>query len=574
MRQRSVIVISLFVVVSLAAQEAFVTRSSDGRKVMPPPHQMYSPSYSNGTNVLNRREVHLYEDFESGLPADWQVIDENNDGYTWAVGTTDDLWLPPPNYGTAYAYYSDDDAGELAPPGNEYLISPSVDCNGITDLVLSYSWAFTIFDPPFGASYVRFHDGNSWGTWSQLATYYVDGSGIDTFDLTAYLPAESVQVQFVYEDSTGGWGWAFGIDNVLIETPRDHDVGVASVDIAWHIPTDTTFNPRATVRNYGLNSETFDATCEVNPGSYTSTVTVTSLDPGGVQSIIFPDSFTFESGIYTVTAYTELVGDENPLNDTMIADVWATDWQIYDEGSTYGAFAWIDAGNGYGAQFPVTYAWWVDSIACFFDSTWPSPCDTTATFRLYDGVSTPTNLRWELAGATIQRGAWNHFAVDTAQSWFVTGNNCYFFYVQVQSYPNCPGLSFDYVVNYPQYMWQYASGNFSLATTDGDFLMRIHIVSPVGISEWISLTPEDFFLEVPTIVRNDIPFSFSLPVTTKVEIVICDAIGRKCITLISDNLKAGEYRWNFDIDLAAGVYFYYLRTTSGLGATGKVLKVK
>ena len=272
------------------------------------------------------RLVIFSEDFEAGMPVDWQVIDGNSDGYTWTVGTTDDLFLPPPDYGTAYAYYSDDDAGETAPPGTEYLISPAVDCNGITDLVLSYGWAFTIFDPPIGASYVRFHDGSTWGGWDQLATYYTDSSGVDTFDLTANLPSDSVQVQFTYEDPTGGWGWAFGIDNVLLEVPQDHDVGVASIEIPWCIPTDTSFYPKSNVKNYGLNAETFDVTCEINPGAYISTETVSNLDPGSVVLVTFPDSFAFVSGLYTVTVYTQLTGDENPLNDTLIKEITASDW--------------------------------------------------------------------------------------------------------------------------------------------------------------------------------------------------------------------------------------------------------
>ncbi len=520
------------------------------------------------------RQVHFFEDFESGMPAGWQVVDGNNDGYTWAVGTTDDLWLPPPNYGTAYAYYSDDDAGEFAPPGTEYLISPAVECTGLTDLVMIYSWAFTIFDPPIGASYVRFHNGSTWGIWNQLATYYVDGNGIDTFDLTTYLPADSVQVQFTYEDSTGGWGWAFGIDNVLLETPRDHDVGVASIDIAWHIPTDTTFYPMATVKNYGLNSESFDATCEIDPGSYISTVTVNNLAPGVAQQIAFPDSFTFGSGMYTTTVYTDLAGDENPQNDTMAAQIWATDWQIYDEDSAYGAFAWYDAGNGYGVQFPVACDWWVDSIACFFDSTWPAPGDTSASFRLYDGASSPTNIRWHLNNATIQRGAWNYFAVDTAQSWYTTADNVFFFYIQVQPYPNCPGLSFDYTVDYPQFMWQYASGYFSTATTDGDFLMRIHVVKPVGVDEWISLTPSAFVLETPVIVHTKARVAFTLQSATRVKLSVYDAIGRRCATLIDENLAAGNHDRTFGLNLAAGVYFYDLKTESGINVTRKFLVVK
>lgn len=574
MKKKVVVLICLSMAVVYASQTESISKKAEQYGKNHSWQETQRVIHNSTTNIARGRQVHFFEDFESGMPADWQVIDGNNDGHTWTVGTTDDLWLPPPNYGTVYAYYSDDDAGELAPPGTEYLISPAVECTGLTDLVLSYGWAFTIFDPPIGASYVRFHNGSTWGIWNQLATYYVDGNGIDTFDLTTYLPADSVQVQFTYEDSTGGWGWAFGIDNVLLETPRDHDVGMASVDIAWHIPTDTTFYPGATVKNYGLNSETFDATCEINPGAYTSTVTVTDLDPGVAQSIIFPDSFTFSSGIYTATVYTELAGDENPLNDTMVAQVWATDWQIYDEGSAYGASAWYDAGNGNGVQFPVTCDWWVDSIACFFDSTWPAPGDTTATFRLYDGATAPANIRCQLNNVTIQRGAWNYFAVDTAQSWFATGDNVFFIYIQVQPYPNCPGLSFDFTVDYPLYMWQYTSGYFSTATTDGDFLMRIHIVKPVGVGEWISPTPSAFVLEAPTIVHTRARITFILPFAAEVKLAVYDASGRECATLINDDLTAGDHDRTFDLDLAAGVYFYNLKTESGINVTRKFLVVK
>jgi hypothetical protein len=574
MKKTAVMLICLCMTVVYASQAKSISKKAEQYGNNHSWHEHQKVTHNHITSVPRTRQVHFFEDFESGMPVDWMVIDENNDGYTWTVGTTDDLWLPPPNYGTAYAYYSDDDAGETAPPGTEYLISPSVECSGLTDLMLSYCWAFTIFDPPIGASYVRFHDGSTWNVWNHLATYYVDGNGIDTFNLTPYLPADSVQVQFTYEDSAGGWGWAFGIDNVLLETPRDHDVGVASIDMAWHIPTDTTFYPEATVKNYGLNNETFDVTCEINPGSYTSMVTVTGLDPGNVQSIIFPDSFTFANGIYAATVYTELIGDENPLNDTMVSEVWATDWQIYDDGSTYGAFAWMDAGNGYGVQFPVTSDWWVDSIACFFDSTWPAPGDTTATFRLYDGVTSPANIRWQLNNATIQRGAWNYFAVDTAQSWFTAGNNVFFIYIQAQPYPNCPGLSFDYAVDYPQHMWQYASGYFSTATTDGDFLMRIHIVSPVGVGEWISMTPNVLIFESPTIVNTKARIAFTIPLATEVELAIYDVTGRKCAALIDDNLPAGDHDRTFDFDLVAGVYFYNLRTQSGIDVTRKFLVIK
>ncbi|MDH4211637.1 MAG: T9SS type A sorting domain-containing protein [candidate division WOR-3 bacterium] len=517
------------------------------------------------------RFVLFFEDFESGMPATWQVIDGNSDGFTWEVGTTDDLFFTPPNYGTAYAYYSDDDAGVSAPAGTEYLISPAVSCASIGNLRFSYSWAFTIFDPPIGASYIRFHNGSAWGSWNQLATYYVDAGAVDTFDLTGYLPADSLQVQFTYEDPTGGWGWAFGIDNVLIESPADHDVGMASIDIPVNLPTDTTFFPEATVKNYGLNTESFDVTCEINPGAFSSTVSVYNLDPDSTESVVFPDSFTFASGLYTVTVYTQLAGDENLLNDTMVVEVTVTDWLIYDDGFAYGNAYWFDPGNGWGVQFPVTEDWWVDSIACFLQ---PAGANS-ATFRIYDGASAPTNMRWELANTTIQTNVWNYIGVDTMQTWFTVGSNVFFMYYQVGAGGYCPALSFDYEADYPDYMWYSIGGSFTNGTVwGGDWMMRIHITNPTGVGEWVSLTPNEAIFRVPTIVSGKASVAFSLQQATEVELAVYDAVGRKCMTLINVDLPAGDYQNTFLLNLPAGVYFYSLKTEAEANIVRKFLLVR
>ncbi len=518
-----------------------------------------------------RRLVLLFEDFESGMPATWQVIDGNSDGFTWEVGTTDDLFFTPPNYGTAYAYYSDDDAGVSAPPGTEYLISPAVACGGIGNLRYSYSWAFTMFDPPIGASYVRFHDGSTWGSWNQLATYSVDASGVDTFNLTGYLPADSVQVQFTYEDPTGGWGWAFGIDNVLVESPADHDVGLASIDIPVNLPTDTTFCPEATVKNYGLNTEDFDVTCEINPGAYSSTVSIYNLDPDSSESIAFPDSFNFSSGLYTVTVYTQLIGDENPSNDTMVVEVAATDWLIYDDGFAYGNAYWFDPGNGWGVQFPVTEDWWVDSIACFLEPAGGS----SATFRIYDGTAAPTNLRWELVSTPIQTNEWNYIGVDTTQTWFTVGGNVFFMYFQVGAGGYCPALSFDYEADYPGFLWYCISGGFTNGTLwGGDWLMRIHIKSPTGVDEWVSLRPDVPMFNAPTVVNRKASITFSLQEATKVDLIVYDAAGRKCLTLINAYLTAGDYTKTFTLEIPAGVYFYNLKAESEVNVVRKFVVVR
>ncbi|MEO0275692.1 MAG: hypothetical protein ABIM60_02765, partial [candidate division WOR-3 bacterium] len=68
------------------------------------------------------------ENFELGIiPSGWTIIDGNNDGIKWTCGTTPDLTgHEPPYYGTAYAYYSDDDAGNGVINYNEELWTPKI----------------------------------------------------------------------------------------------------------------------------------------------------------------------------------------------------------------------------------------------------------------------------------------------------------------------------------------------------------------------------------------------------------------------------------------------------------------
>ncbi len=350
-------------------------------------------------------------------------------------------------------------------------------------------------------------------------------------------------------------------------TTYNHDVGMISIDMAALVPENTTVNPMATVKNFGTNTETFDVTCAIDPGGFSSTYNVAGLEPDSTFQVTFPDAFTFVSGIYTVTVYTELGTDENLANDTLAMAVQATSWLYYDDGIAANAWAWYYLDNGWGVQFPVGAGrnpdLWVDSIAVgIWDISWPSPGGTSATFRIYDGAAMPTNLRWQI-DTTVVRGAWNYYGVDTTLTFFTAGDNIYVFYIQNVDYPNCPGLSIDGAANYPSYMWQLLTGSFSVASYGGDWLIRAHILGyNPGVGEWVSYTPYDnLAMNVSTIVTQpDAQIRFTLPKTANIELNVYDAIGRLQQTIVSGRYLAGEHAVNANLDLAAGIYFYSLKT--------------
>jgi hypothetical protein len=111
-----------------------------------------------------------------------------------------------------------------------------------------------------------------------------------------------------YDDAITWWENVFG---------DVYDVGMVSINMPLIVPQDTTLNPQATVENMGTLSESFWVICEIEPGGYFHYQEVSDLAPGDSTQTIFDDPFTFASGSYTVTIYTQLEVDENPTNDTL-----------------------------------------------------------------------------------------------------------------------------------------------------------------------------------------------------------------------------------------------------------------
>ncbi|MCD4693690.1 MAG: choice-of-anchor J domain-containing protein, partial [Calditrichales bacterium] len=107
-----------------------------------------------------------------------------------------------------------------------------------------------------------------------------------------------------------------GVDS--IKAPEDSSVVTAPVQ------------PRAVVRNYGNESQTFDVKCEIDiPGQsggneYVGNLTVTDLAAYSDQEVIFTEwtPSDFNQQKYIVKFYTSLAGDEFPQNDTLTAGVW------------------------------------------------------------------------------------------------------------------------------------------------------------------------------------------------------------------------------------------------------------
>uniref|UniRef100_A0A7C4YAI9 carboxypeptidase T n=1 Tax=candidate division WOR-3 bacterium TaxID=2052148 RepID=A0A7C4YAI9_UNCW3 len=161
----------------------------------------------------------LFEDFEDGIPSNWNIVNSNGDGYYWVSGTTSDLGsYTPPNYGTKYAFYSDDDAGNLAPQSvEEGLITPPIYVGMANNLTLKYGYGYRDYSSYdyFRVRLRRFISG-SWGSWIQLREYNSSVSGTENIVLSSYLPCDSIQIEWYYTETSPTWGWACAVDNITL----------------------------------------------------------------------------------------------------------------------------------------------------------------------------------------------------------------------------------------------------------------------------------------------------------------------------------------------------------------------
>lgn len=141
---------------------------------------------------------------------------------------------------------------------------------------------------------------------------------------TLALPAGTNKVRF---RAISAYGNNLYVDNIQVLNLLGHDVGVVSID-EGQIVTLGGMSPKATVRNFGSNTETFTVTLSTT--GYSSTKTVTSLAPDAAIQVVF-DPWTNSLGDYSFTCCAALGTDLNTSNDCAGKDIKVLDLnkQVY-----------------------------------------------------------------------------------------------------------------------------------------------------------------------------------------------------------------------------------------------------
>lgn len=114
------------------------------------------------------------------------------------------------------------------------------------------------------------------------------------------------------------------LDNIQVTGQlADHDVLISAINAPQGQLIDPV-TPQVEVKNNGSNTETFTATVRIDSAGvavYQEDQSVTDLASGGTQTVDFPIWIPAIGNLYNIVAYTSLVGDQIPTNDTTRVDV-------------------------------------------------------------------------------------------------------------------------------------------------------------------------------------------------------------------------------------------------------------
>lgn len=400
------------------------------------------------------------------------------------------------------------------------------------------------------------------------------------------------------------------------------NAGVRSVDMpAYTLPGSV--EPKATVRNFGRNTASFNLTVNINSASdnalvYANTVSVNNVASGENRQITL-GAWNAVSGNYRITAFTSLQGDQNLNDDTcksvitvvplpqvpvlvspaagvtgLLTDV-AFSWNktantdlYYFQLSYDPLFANIvsrdslltDSVKTVYSLYPLTDYYWrvkgkngvgsgnFSSVRTFRTLGYPSTVNLCSPLNNAVNVSIPVGFSWRRA--TEQTGfgkSINNYLIqivtDTAN---LTG--------QVIKPTGDTSISISGLVPYTVYYWRVSAKNevgWGAKSQWWKFTSGAVGIQPAGGN-----IPAVYKLygNYPNPFNPSTVIKFDLPEDARVSMTIFDISGRELASLKKEFLKAGSYGYEWNAaGYSSGVYFYRLQTDR-FADTRKMILIK
>lgn len=281
--------------------------------------------------LLSAQNFYVNEDFNAGaLPTGWTNTAVSGT-QTWSFGVDGSTADAGNNNldGSSMVFFDDDALGGGSVDNTVALLTPVFNNAGAAQTSLSFDYNFRQFNAPADRFYVEVFDGTTWvsvfsvstdncGRWTAPAC--LGNYPSQNIDISAYANA-NCQVRFTYHDGND-WCWYVGLDNVVISSPFPNDIGVSKLfDPTSGCGLTSTQAIQVQIKNYGtLPASNFNITLDVDNGTQTLNELVTATIPAG-DSLIYNFTGTVNMqtvAFYDINAYTNLTGDGNNVNDSLI----------------------------------------------------------------------------------------------------------------------------------------------------------------------------------------------------------------------------------------------------------------
>jgi hypothetical protein len=282
---------------------------------------------ANGSAGTALGTSYQLQDFENPMfpPMGWSIT--NSSGYNW-VRT-----VVCSGYGQGTSAIKADFFDYQT--GTFDLISQTIPASGAGDSV-KFDHAYATYQTENDQLSI-YTSSNNGSSWNLLITLNGGASGpLVTAPGTAqcFVPTSSQWATKQYALPTGtnkvkfsgvtAYGNNLYLDNIRIGAPYTTDVGANSIYDPKITMQPGSITPKATVKNYGSTTQSFQVTLTINPGGYTSTQSVSNLAAGSSQQVTFASNNFSSAGNYTMKAFTNLGSDENRANDTIYSSLLVT----------------------------------------------------------------------------------------------------------------------------------------------------------------------------------------------------------------------------------------------------------
>lgn len=277
-------------------------------------------------------------------------------------------------YATNWSAVSSNNAGGTAPEarlnwtptfnGTSRLISPVINTTGNTVVTTEFKFNLDHYGGPYTIGAATRSGGGAWNIVWQIVN--PTGSIPATTEVVtisnANVGASDFQICWFFSGNSYNLNYWY-LDDLKLFVPLAHDVMVKDILVDATYPPGTNFTPQAILKNFGLNPETFDATCTLKvAGStvYTQNCSPITLAPGAEQTVSFPSYVLNASNdLYEITVKTNLAGDMDPTNDIrteyfntyttaremVILEIGTGTWCVYCPGAQMGGEDLVNNGH-------------------------------------------------------------------------------------------------------------------------------------------------------------------------------------------------------------------------------------